>query len=150
MYYLTIRLSDEKLLYYRKVYGFFDLLEDFGGIVGSFQMLLMPLASYSSILMTNLLLNTHFVFEDKHADKSYGELLSSSKTNRLNRLKPFGYTYIRYMCSRITNSTTDNRFLRLRRKGEAQLQEVLDVENLLKWSKMIKLMTKMMFSTKFE
>ena len=67
-------------------------------------MLLMPLASYSGILMTNLLLNTHFVFEDKLAEKSYGELLSDSKTNRLNGLKPFGYTYVRYMCSRITNS----------------------------------------------
>ena len=38
----------------------------------------------------------------------------------------------------------------MRRKGEAQLQEALDVEKLLKWSKMVKLMAKMMFSTKFE
>jgi hypothetical protein len=69
-------LSDEKQLYYRRVYSFFDLLEDFGGIVGSFQLIFTPLASYSSILMTNYLLNKHFVHENKVPEKGLFETLS--------------------------------------------------------------------------
>jgi len=32
---LLFSLSDEKQLYYRKVYGFFEFMEDYGGISGS-------------------------------------------------------------------------------------------------------------------
>jgi len=73
---IYFNLSDEKQLYYRKVYSFFELLEDFGGIVGSFQMIFTPLATYSSILMTNYLLNNHFVHENKSPEKGLSEMLS--------------------------------------------------------------------------
>jgi hypothetical protein len=73
---IFFHLSDEKQLYYRKVYSFFELMEDFGGIVGSFQMIFTPLATYSSILMTNYLLNNHFVHENKSPEKGLSEMLS--------------------------------------------------------------------------
>ena len=69
-------LSDDKLVYYRKVYSFFGLLEDFGGIAGSIQMIFMPLLTYSSILMNNFLLNNYFAYEHKSAEKSVNETLS--------------------------------------------------------------------------
>ena len=84
-------LSDEKQLYYRKVYGAFEFMEDYGGIVGSFQLLFTPLATYSSILMTNFLLNNNFVHEDKSTEKSISEMLSNkeSHTFELTRLRQF-------------------------------------------------------------
>ena len=105
-------LSDEKQLYYRKVYSFLDLLEDFGGIVGSFQLIFTPLATYSSILMMNFLLNNHFAYENKSADKSVNEMLSKieKRTNELTRLKQFRYSFCRYICSKYTNAAIDNRF----------------------------------------
>ena len=125
---VQIKLSDEKLLYYRKVYGIFDLLEDFGGILGTFQMLLIPFATYSSILMTNFILNTHFVHEDKHAQS----LVLGSQATHLNHLKPFGYTFLRYICSKCAKNKADKRFMKLREKGESYLEETLNVETLLR------------------
>ena len=61
------QLSDEKQVYYRRVDSIFDLLEDFGGIAGSLAMIFTSLATYSSVLMTNFLLNTHYAYEDKTA-----------------------------------------------------------------------------------
>ena len=116
-------LSDEKQLYYRRVYSIFEFLEDFGGILGSFQLIFTPLATYSSILMTNYLLNNNFVFEHK-SEKSVSEMLSNmeSRTNELTRLKQFRYTFCRYICSKITNASIDDRFLELRRKGEERIE----------------------------
>jgi hypothetical protein len=113
---LTIILKEEKKLISRKVYNIFDLLEDFGGILGSFEMILSPLATYSGILMTNFLLNTYFV----HVDKS--KVVPLIAPNYLKNLKPFGYTFLRYMCSKTRNSTRDRRFLALREKGENHIQ----------------------------
>ena len=76
MFGVYFTLSDEKQVYYRKVYSFFEFLEDFGGIAGSIQMIFMPLATYSSILMNNFLLNNHFAYEHKSAEKSVNETLS--------------------------------------------------------------------------
>ena len=127
-------LSDEKQLYYRKVYSFFGFLEDFGGIVGSFQLIFTPLAAYSSILMSNYLLNTHFVHENKSPEKSFSEMLSQmeSKADELPKLKNFRYTFVRYICSTCTGARADTRWLGLRKRGEEHIQKTLDVEMLLK------------------
>jgi len=94
---------------------------------------LIPLATYSSISMINFLINSNFAEEDK--------------TNEtILQFKPFGYTFVGYFCSLCTN----NRYLKLRKKGEARIERVLSVETLLWQSKMVRLMAKMMFKSKFE
>ena len=92
-----------------------------------------PLATYSSISMINFLINSNFAEEDK-TDET------------ILRFKPFGYTFAGYVCSLCTN----NRYSKLRKKGEAQIERVLSVETLLWQSKMVRLMAKIMFKSKFE
>ena len=127
-------------------------MEDYGGIVGSFQLIFTPLATYSSILMSNFLLNNNFVHEDKSTEKSISEMLSNkeSHTFELTRLRQFRYTFCRYICSKMTNTRVDNRYLALRRRGEQRIEQTLDVEMLLKYSKLVRVMSNIMFKSKFE
>jgi len=74
--------------------------------------------------MTNFLLNNNFVHEDKSTEKSISEMLSNkeSHTFELTRLRQFRYTFCRYICSKMTNTRIDNRYLELRRKGEERIE----------------------------
>lgn len=137
------QLSDDKQLYYRRVYSIFDLLEDFGGIAGSLAMIFTPLATYSSILMTNFLLNTHYAYEEKSV--KYGPKIST--TDDLKKLRQFKYTFWSYICSKCTKN---DRFKDLREKGEAKLEDVLNFETLLKYSKLLRVLGKILLKSKFE
>lgn len=62
--------SDNKVIFNRKVYSFMGVLEDIGGLYGSFELIgILLFSSYAEFLLSNTIVNENFEFIDTPKSK---------------------------------------------------------------------------------